>query len=128
MQPVALGEDANRQNDAIGLDMVEDRRSKGGQGMRPPETASWLRAHFKEEISRRFRGAVGPNSDGFAGHGDGVSDLGSGETAPSKTAIRVSFGLPRGSYATTLLQHLTGEGLGSSSRMIGDEEREFEVE
>lgn len=128
MQPVVLGEDANRQNDTTGLEMVEDRRFKRGEGMRPPNTASWLRAHFKEEISRRFRGVGGPNSGGFADDRDGVSDLGSGDTARSKTAIRVSFGLPRGSYATTLLQHLTGEGLGSTGRVIGGEEGEFDIE
>lgn len=129
MQPVALGEDGNRQNDTTGLlEMVEDRRSKRGEGMRPPDTASWLRTHFKEEISRRFRGAGGPNSGGFADDRDGVSNLGSGENGRSKTAIRVSFGLPRGSYATTLLQHLTGEGLGSTSMVIGGEEGNFDVE
>ena len=67
-----------------------------------------------------------PNLGGFANDIDGVSDLGSGENSRSQTAIRVPFGLLRGSYATTLLQHLTGEGLGSTSRVIGEEE--FDVE
>lgn len=71
--------------------------------MPPPTTAAWLRARFRGEVKQRFKGDSGSNKvSGGTGPGAGGGSL---------TAIRVSFSLPLGAYATTLLQHVTGEGL-----------------
>lgn len=83
--------------------------------MPPSATAAWLRARFEDEVSRRFRGA---NADARI-RDDDLADpmmrddetVATGAREKSSTALRVSFALPVASYATTLLQHLTGEGL-----------------
>ena len=127
VQPVALRDgDSGTQGEAE-LEIVHDQRSERDEGMSLPGTASWLRARFKDDISQRFRGPSSQNSDGVSNDGEGAPGMDSGATARTKTAIKVSFGLPRGSYATTLLQHLTGEGLGRTSAVKGDGDGEFDV-
>lgn len=82
------------------VQITAERGPKGG--MTPPTTAAWLRARFRQEILRRFKGGGG------GGGGEGAR---AAAAEKSLTAIRVSFSLPLGAYATTLLQHVTGEGL-----------------
>lgn len=74
-------------------------------------------------MKRRFRGGGDENSEGGSGGG--------GRAAKAETPIRVSFGLPVSSYATTLLQHLTGQGLegvGGGREEVGEFEEEEEEE
>lgn len=80
--------------------------------MLPATTSAWLRARFKTEVEDRFRGAR-ESSEAVAAAAAAVGgdeDAGAEQKA-STTALRVCFSLPLASYATTLLQHLTGEGL-----------------
>lgn len=81
------------------------RGPKGG--MPPPTTAAWLRARFRREVKLRFKGDSSRSVGGKVGGGS----RGGGPAAGSLTALRVSFSLPLGAYATSLLQHVTGEGL-----------------
>lgn len=116
----------------------EAGRERGDRGgMLPPTTSAWLRARFKDEVSSRFRGAAaaaasaatakggeakanGNGNRGVEGEGGGGGGGGaSGGASKKSTALQVSFSLPLASYATTLLQHLTGEGLGGGRKAWG---------
>lgn len=112
------------------VEFREDRESPE-RGMLPQSTAAWLRAHFKEEISKRFRSARGE----FSTINDGNSFVEAGNKAPSAAtvALRLSFALPQGAYATIMLQHLTGESSGETLEERGrrsdeDDEDPFEKE
>lgn len=118
-EPPAAREEEGPESPGIDAEVAADRARaeeigavRGPRGGMPaPITAAWLRARFRAEVKRRFKGGSGGGGGGVGRGETAVAVAGGGGRGGNMTPIRVSFSLPLGAYATTLLQHVTGEGL-----------------
>lgn len=125
-QPVPPSSAGDAEDKELSQELGDERKVR--EGMLPTTISAWLRARFKEELIRRFRGAAEDEQRRSADELDGITEVAVKMEVESRAgtysgverfvkadasfpSLRISFALPVASYATTFLQHLTGEGL-----------------